>query len=74
MATLKLEPEQVDYILVSELKQQLEWFNRDHSSRSGGIGIAIFDSDPATDVKLIEQHINAIKTVLSWYGVDVNAA
>lgn len=67
---VELEPEQVDRILIAELKQQLEWFDRDHQCRSGGVGIPIFDDDPTEDIKKIEQHMNAIRTVLSWYGVE----
>jgi hypothetical protein len=66
---LEMEPEQVDAIIVQELKSELERFEHDVELRANGEGMAIFDNDPMKDVEYILEHIRALKTVLEYYGV-----
>ena len=70
--TFEMEDEQVDAILVQEMKRNLESFERDLELRSDGEGLSIFDSDPMMDVLYIQEYINAFKLVLDYYGGNVD--
>lgn len=67
---VEMEDEQVDSIIVQELKYDLETFERDLEDRANGEGMAVFDSDPIKDVEYILEHIRAFRTVLEYYGVN----
>ena len=64
----EMEPEQVDKIMVTELKQHIQWFNNDLEKRKSGMGMSIFDQDPVKDVEYIEEYIKAFTTVVEYYG------
>lgn len=64
----EMEPEQVDKIIVMELKQHIEWFIKDLERRGSGVGMSIFDQDPVKDVEYIEEYIKAFTTVVEYYG------
>ena len=66
---IEMEHEQVDAIIVQELKSEIEAFESSVEARAEGGGMAIFDSDPLKDVEYILEHIRAFKTVLKYYGV-----
>ena len=66
---IEMEHEQVDAIIIQELKSGLEGFEHDVELRANGEGMAIFDSDPIKDVEYILEHIRAFQTVLEYYGV-----
>ena len=70
--TFELEDEQVDAIVIKELKWAINTFENDLEERSEGRGLAIFDNDPIKDVAYIQEYISAFKLVLDWYG-DPNA-
>ena len=66
--TFELEDEQVDAIVIQELKWAIDSFEKDLEFRSEGVGLSIFDSDPVKDVAYIQEYISAFKLVLDWYG------
>jgi len=66
--TFGLEDEQVDAIIIQELKWTIDTFEKDLEFRSEGVGLSIFDSDPVKDVTYIQEYISAFKLVLDWYG------
>jgi phosphoserine aminotransferase len=70
--TFEMEDEQVDAILVSQLKQTIEGLEESLEQRANGVGISIFDSDPIEDIQYLNQYISAFKLALDWYGGEVD--
>lgn len=66
--TIELEDEQIDAIVIEELKWAVDLFEKDLDLRSEGRGTSIFDNDPVKDVAYIQEYISAFKLVLDWYG------
>jgi len=66
--TFELEDEQVDAIIIQELKGAINRLEEDLEMRSDGRGLAVFDNDPVKDVIYIQEYISAFKLVLDWYG------
>ena len=66
--TFEMEDEQVDAIIIHELKSAIDSFEKDLEFRSEGLGLAIFDNDPVKDVSYIQEYISAFKLVLDYYG------
>jgi predicted glutamine amidotransferase len=62
------DDEQLDDVLCAKLKSLMKLLQDDLKSRKDGTGLAIFDTDFDTDVKIIKKHIKAFKTVLKYYG------
>jgi hypothetical protein len=70
--TFEMEDEQVDAIIVQQLKQSIEGLEQSLEERSNGDGICVFDSDPVKDIQYISEYISAFKLALDWYGGDVD--
>lgn len=68
--TVKLDWDTVDGIIVDQLESALETLKVDYENRKSDSGMAIFDIDKKTDIKLIKKHIKAIKLILSYYSVN----
>lgn len=71
MYTINLEPEQVDAIVIAELKSNIDSLEKDleyHSDIPEDDYLGIFDNDKSTDAMLTVQHIEAFKMVLSFYS------
>lgn len=66
--TFELEDEQVDAIVIQELKSAIAGYEENLEERSNGTGLMIFDNDPVKDVAYIQEYISAFKLVLDWYG------
>lgn len=66
--TVKLDWEDVDNIIKQQLNENFDDLARDLEKRKVGEGFAIFESDPEADIKEITRHIEALKTVLEFYG------
>lgn len=68
---VELSEEKFFELLVEELKSSLECFeqNLEEYIRGGKPDVFYFQ-DPVNDIEAIVKHINALKTVISWYGVD----
>lgn len=62
--TIELEPEQIDVIVVEDLKWHLDRFRQDLKLDKP----RIFHLDPVKDKKKIKKMILAIRKVLSYYG------
>ena len=60
--------EQLDDVLCAKLKSLMKLLEYDLKRRKEGAGMAIFDTDLDTDVKIMKDHIKAFKTVLKYYG------
>lgn len=69
--TFELEDEQVDAILVNQLKQTIVGLEESLEQRANGDGLSIFDSDPIKDIQYINEYISAFKLALDWYGGEV---
>jgi hypothetical protein len=65
---IEMEDEQVDAIVVQELKNALDGFERSIEERSNGEGLAFFDHDPAVDVMYIQKYIDAFRLAVDYYG------
>jgi hypothetical protein len=70
--TFELEDEQVDAILVNQLKQTILSLEENLEERANGGGISVFDSDPVKDILYINEYISAFKLALDWYGGEVD--
>jgi hypothetical protein len=66
--TLDVTWEQVDYIIVSELKKQVDDLNQSLERREAGHGIAIFEHDADKDIAMIRDRIRSFEQVLDYYG------
>lgn len=66
--TVKLDWETVDNIITTQLKENLVDLERDLENRKEGYGIGVFHTDAAEDAKEITRHVEALKTVLEFYG------
>lgn len=72
--TVELEWDTVDSIVVSQLKTILKDLNislENRKSENSEIESAIFSNDKSEDIAMIEEHINAVKIVLNYYGEDL---
>lgn len=68
---IEMEPEQVDAIVVAELKSSIDSLEQDlkyHSDIPEDDYLGIFDNDKSRDAMLTVQHIEAFKLVLSFYS------
>ena len=61
---INLEHEQINSIVVSDLKQLLEHFEENLREDNP----CIFSREPEYDRSLIEEHIRATKLILKWYS------
>jgi len=66
---IELEDEQVDAIVIQELKNAIASFEQSIEERSNGEGLAWYDSDPVKDVNYLVDQVRAFMTVLEYYGV-----
>ena len=69
--TLDVTWEQVDFIIVSELKKQVDDLNQSLERRKAGNGIAVFEHDTDKDVAMIRDRIRSFEQVLDYYGEKV---
>ena len=69
--TLDVTWEQVDFIIVSELKKQVDDLNQSLERREAGHGIAIFEHDADKDVAMIRDRIRSFEQVLEYFGEKV---
>ena len=69
--TLDVTWEQVDTIIVTELKKQVDVLNQDLERREAGHGLAIFEHDADKDVAMIRDRIRNFEQVLDYYGEKV---
>jgi hypothetical protein len=70
--TVELDWDTVDNIVVSQLLDTYESLSHDCSNRKAGHGMAIFEADLEADVALIENHLAAFRTALSYFGHTIN--
>ena len=66
--TFEMVDEQVDAIMLQELKQTIETFEDDLYDRENGDGLCIFDTDPIKDIQIINEHLSAFKLIYDYYG------
>ena len=62
------QDEYVDFIIVCELKKQVDDLNQSLKRRESGHGITIFDHDVDKDVAMIRDRIRSFEQVLDYYG------
>jgi hypothetical protein len=65
---IDFDEDQLDKLLHAKLKSLMKLLQYDLKRRKEGTGMAIFDTDLDTDVKIMKDHIKAFKTVLKYYG------
>ena len=69
MYKVDLEPEQVDNIVIQEMRYHIDSLERDYKTASeGGEYLGVFDNDPIQDSLLIAEHIEAFEKVLRYYS------
>jgi hypothetical protein len=68
---IELSVDQVDDVVIHDLKDLLKSFRAQSVRRANGHGHAIFEHDQAEDLKIIKKHIEACKLLLKYYGVKV---
>ena len=68
--TIELEQEQVDAIVVKELVNVIDSFERDlrDAQDAGEDYLGIFDNDPNEDANQIVQYIEALQLIIKYYG------
>ncbi len=66
--TFELDWEMMDKIAIAAMKDTFESLKTDLENRKEGNGMPIFDHDQEKDVAEIEQHVNAFKIVLRYFG------
>lgn len=71
ITTIEVEPEQVNAIIVNELKLAIESFEEDILSYESGKGhVFAFDADPIKDVQILSEYVAAFEKVLEYYGTE----
>jgi hypothetical protein len=65
---IDFDEDQLDKLLHAKLNSLMKLLQYDLNRRKEGAGMAIFDTDLDTDVKIMKDHIKAFKTVLKYYG------
>lgn len=67
---VKLTPEQVDYIIINELKDSLIAFTYDLENIEDAEGdyLGVFSNDRDEDIAEITRHVEALKLILRYYG------
>jgi len=68
---ITLDADQVDDLITKEMQFMIESFGRDIVNRRNGDtnSLGVFDSDPTEDIIYMQEHIEAFRLVLDWYGV-----
>ena len=67
--TFELDWETMDKIAIAAMKDTFESLKTDLEKRKNGEEwMAIFDHDREKDIAEIEQHVNAFKIVLGYFG------
>ena len=69
--TLDVTWEQVDYIIINELKKQVDDLNQSLERREAGHGTAVFEHDSDKDVAMIRDRVRSFEQVLDYYGEKV---
>ena len=70
--TIELEPEQIDAIIIGELRSNIDSLERNLESTQDADDdyLGVFDHDPNKDADMIVQHIEALKMIVKYYGGD----
>jgi len=66
--TVELDWDTIDGIVKQELASMHDNLANDLDNRKNDRGMAIFEHDKDTDIRLIQEHINAMTIVLHYYG------
>jgi hypothetical protein len=66
--TIQLEYEQIDAIVIAELKSTYDTMKKDYE---GTPVIGIFHSNREEDKKEIKKFMKALERIISWYGGKV---
>lgn len=62
--------EMIQSLIVAELMSTLDCLEHDLEKRkAGGYEYGVFSSDKREDIKIIQQHIDAMKLVTAYFGV-----
>lgn len=70
MYKIELTLDQVDEIVINELKDTREHFLNDiEAIKSGNLVNCFYFNDPGQDIIEMERHVNALTILISWYGV-----
>ena len=70
MYKIELTIDQVDEILVNELKETRSRFLEDIEEIKGGNLVnCFFFNDALKDITEMERHVDALDVLISWYGV-----
>lgn len=60
--------EQIEDIIVQEMKSDVENLKVDLENRKAGYGLACWEHDLEADVAMIEKHIEALELIVKYYG------
>ena len=66
MITIEVNDEQLNDLVVADLKQSLQGLKQDLKEGRGGI----WSFDPKEDRKMIQKHIKALTLIIGYYGGD----
>ena len=68
---LEIDIDTAEALVVPVLKRAIEQFEDyiDEYEAGSDRFIAVFDTDPKKDQKMIKKHIKSFKRVLAWYSV-----
>ena len=68
MKTIQLEYEQVDAIVIAELKSTYENMKKDYEKEGG---MRVFVNDIEEDRKKIMKYMKSLERIIKWYGGSV---
>lgn len=69
--TVELDYYTIDRIITDQLIDMVKIMSTDIRERREGIGVAVFSEDVQEDIAEMNRHIDAARTVLSYYGVNL---
>jgi hypothetical protein len=68
MKTIQLEYDQVDAIVIAELKSTYETMKKDYEKEGG---MRVFVNDIEEDRKKIMKYMKSLERIIKWYGGSV---
>jgi hypothetical protein len=70
---IELEWEQIDSIVLQELKRHYPLMLNDYNKRKEEGG-AIFEDDKEKDLKVIKKHLKSFERLIKYYGGSIDEA
>lgn len=69
--TVELEYDTICGMVTDQLIDMVKIMSADARDRKAGVGMAVFSHDEKEDIAEMNKHIDAARTILAYYGVNL---